>query len=186
MTAHKSFTAKANGLANSLMSEVGICEAYIPMNVPESDWPKFKGFRAIWDTGATASVITGKVVDELGLKPVGKAKVNHAHGVAETEAYLVNIGLPNQVGFAGIRVTKGDLAGTDVLIGMDIIGQGDFAVTNKDGKTTFSFRVPSVQEIDFTKTSVIEAPIRRGKKKIGRNEPCPCGSGKKHKKCCGA
>lgn len=23
-------------------------------------------------------------------------------------------------------------------------------------------------------------------KKIGRNEPCPCGSGKKYKKCCGA
>ena len=23
-------------------------------------------------------------------------------------------------------------------------------------------------------------------KKIGRNEPCPCGSGKKHKKCCGS
>lgn len=26
--------------------------------------------------------------------------------------------------------------------------------------------------------------IRKGKK-IGRNEPCPCGSGKKYKKCCG-
>jgi len=24
-----------------------------------------------------------------------------------------------------------------------------------------------------------------GKKKIGRNDPCPCGSGKKYKKCCG-
>ena len=23
-----------------------------------------------------------------------------------------------------------------------------------------------------------------GKRKIGRNEPCPCGSGKKYKKCC--
>ena len=23
-------------------------------------------------------------------------------------------------------------------------------------------------------------------RKIGRNEPCPCGSGKKYKKCCGA
>ena len=23
------------------------------------------------------------------------------------------------------------------------------------------------------------------KKKVGRNEPCPCGSGKKYKKCCG-
>jgi uncharacterized protein YecA (UPF0149 family) len=21
--------------------------------------------------------------------------------------------------------------------------------------------------------------------KVGRNDPCPCGSGKKHKKCCG-
>lgn len=28
-------------------------------------------------------------------------------------------------------------------------------------------------------------PIRREQPKIGRNEPCPCGSGKKHKKCCG-
>jgi preprotein translocase subunit SecA len=26
--------------------------------------------------------------------------------------------------------------------------------------------------------------VRRGKK-VGRNEPCPCGSGKKFKKCCG-
>jgi len=24
-----------------------------------------------------------------------------------------------------------------------------------------------------------------GKKKIGRNDPCPCGSGKKYKHCCG-
>ncbi|WP_232279019.1 SEC-C metal-binding domain-containing protein [Geotalea uraniireducens] len=22
--------------------------------------------------------------------------------------------------------------------------------------------------------------------KVGRNDPCPCGSGKKHKKCCGS
>jgi preprotein translocase subunit SecA len=28
-------------------------------------------------------------------------------------------------------------------------------------------------------------PVKRGKKKIGRNAPCPCGSGKKYKKCCG-
>jgi preprotein translocase subunit SecA len=24
------------------------------------------------------------------------------------------------------------------------------------------------------------------KKTVGRNDPCPCGSGKKYKKCCGA
>jgi hypothetical protein len=30
------------------------------------------------------------------------------------------------------------------------------------------------------------APMRRLAPKVGRNEPCPCGSGKKFKKCCGA
>jgi hypothetical protein len=29
-------------------------------------------------------------------------------------------------------------------------------------------------------------PIRRTEPKIGRNDPCTCGSGKKYKKCCGA
>jgi preprotein translocase subunit SecA len=28
--------------------------------------------------------------------------------------------------------------------------------------------------------------VVRGGDKIGRNDPCPCGSGKKYKKCCGA
>jgi preprotein translocase subunit SecA len=28
--------------------------------------------------------------------------------------------------------------------------------------------------------------VTRDQPKVGRNEPCPCGSGKKHKKCCGA
>ena len=30
-----------------------------------------------------------------------------------------------------------------------------------------------------------ETPIVREEPKIGRNDPCPCGSGKKYKKCCG-
>ena len=28
-------------------------------------------------------------------------------------------------------------------------------------------------------------PVKRDQKKVGRNAPCPCGSGKKYKKCCG-
>ncbi len=28
--------------------------------------------------------------------------------------------------------------------------------------------------------------VRRSSPKVGRNDPCPCGSGKKYKKCCGA
>ncbi len=34
-------------------------------------------------------------------------------------------------------------------------------------------------------TIVIPTTIRRETKKVGRNDPCPCGSGKKYKKCCG-
>ena len=31
-----------------------------------------------------------------------------------------------------------------------------------------------------------QAPHARRGPKVGRNDPCPCGSGRKHKKCCGA
>jgi len=31
----------------------------------------------------------------------------------------------------------------------------------------------------------LELPIRREIPKVGRNDPCPCGSGKKYKNCCG-
>jgi preprotein translocase subunit SecA len=31
----------------------------------------------------------------------------------------------------------------------------------------------------------IDLPVRRSMPKVGRNEPCPCGSGKKYKNCCG-
>jgi len=30
-----------------------------------------------------------------------------------------------------------------------------------------------------------QQPVRRSQPKVGRNEPCSCGSGKKYKKCCG-
>ena len=30
-----------------------------------------------------------------------------------------------------------------------------------------------------------QQPVRRETPKVGRNDPCPCGSGKKFKKCCG-
>ena len=33
-------------------------------------------------------------------------------------------------------------------------------------------------------TTVKKAPVRAAAKKVGPNDPCPCGSGKKYKKCC--
>ncbi|WP_010233341.1 preprotein translocase subunit SecA [Clostridium arbusti] len=34
-------------------------------------------------------------------------------------------------------------------------------------------------------TEGVREPIRRKEEKVGRNDPCPCGSGKKYKNCCG-
>lgn len=96
--------------------------------------------------------------------------------------------LPNNVGIAYVEVTEGDLMGEDVLIGMDIITRGDFAITNVGGKTTFSFRIPSVETIDYcqqgNQPAVLQKPIVKAKQP-GRNDSCPCGSGKKYKHCCG-
>lgn len=60
----------------------------------------------------------------------------------------------------------------------------------KEDVVRFILRVKVVQQPQERKTFVNQGeeaekkPIRVGKK-IGRNEPCPCGSGKKYKNCCG-
>ena len=33
--------------------------------------------------------------------------------------------------------------------------------------------------------SLVKQPKTRSEEKVGRNDPCPCGSGKKYKQCCG-
>ena len=32
--------------------------------------------------------------------------------------------------------------------------------------------------------ALLHTPAAQGSAKVGRNDPCPCGSGKKYKKCC--
>ena len=48
-------------------------------------------------------------------------------------------------------------------------------------------RQPRQQEMVFSggEESVKKKPQTRSSGKVGRNAPCPCGSGKKYKKCCG-
>jgi len=38
---------------------------------------------------------------------------------------------------------------------------------------------------DGAEEVTIDLPVKRSLPKVGRNEPCPCGSGKKYKNCCG-
>jgi preprotein translocase subunit SecA len=62
--------------------------------------------------------------------------------------------------------------------------------------TLLTFRLKSEEDIKREQAAKITAtsgaddgsdkkrPVKKGEK-IGRNDPCPCGSGKKYKKCCG-
>ncbi len=49
-------------------------------------------------------------------------------------------------------------------------------------------RAPAAPRADAVEEAIAAAakPVRRDTRKVGRNEPCPCGSGKKFKHCCGA
>ena len=50
-----------------------------------------------------------------------------------------------------------------------------------------TLRQPADQDLVFSggDPPAARKPVKRENKKVGRNAPCPCGSGKKFKKCCG-
>ncbi|GAB6908073.1 preprotein translocase subunit, ATPase [Desulfosarcina cetonica] len=50
------------------------------------------------------------------------------------------------------------------------------------------FQKPKEQKLIFSgggDSPPAKKPVKREAEKVGRNDPCPCGSGKKYKKCCG-
>ena len=181
-------TRAYNGITRILKETIHVSTAFDPSTFTKPLNPKncgAKEFVAIWDTGATNTVISPKIVQKCELKPIGVVEVHTANGERLSQVYLVSIFLPNHVIFPQVRVTEGNILDTDVLIGMDIITRGDFVITNKDKKTVFSFRMPSVERIDFVEQAKAAKQPLMISKKIGRNDPCPCGSGKKYKYCHG-
>lgn len=183
----QAFTSRFSGRSLRLTTPVHIFPAF---DVARGQAPtQGKQYVGLYDTGATHSAISPKVVAELNLPTIGARNVGVGGGMLATTAHLVNIGLPNSVLFGVILVAKMELLGVDALIGMDILGTGDFAVTHHDGKTVFSFCVPSRRHIDFV-SEVQTSPAAQTEAgiavpKAARNAPCPCGSGKKYKGCHG-
>lgn len=98
---------------------------------------------AVWDTGATNTVISPEVVEALGLKPTGKSSISAYGGVVETCTYKIDLCFENGYKIQNLEVMSGDYSDYDVLIGMDVITQGDFCISTVDGKTSFCFRMPA-------------------------------------------
>lgn len=181
-TQAKSFTLHSEQLLRTIITDCGVCAAFDPFSPGPK--PEILTFKGLWDTGASGTVIDAECAKKLGLKPISKTKVYHADGESVVNVYVINLFLPNQVAFSFVKVTEGKLNGFELLIGMDIICAGDFAISNFGGRTTFTFQVPSSRRIDFNEQSTT-TPAENPFTGAERNQPCPCGSGKKYKKCHG-
>lgn len=80
--------------------------------------------------------------------PVSKGTVAGANAIVkEANIYKMDIMLSNNVAVLNINVFEMENSpGCDLLIGMDIITHGDFAITNAGGKTFASFRMPPADQ----------------------------------------
>lgn len=148
----KAFTRSAEGLLGSVITGVSmrqsreLCLDY-NLACQQAD------VRALWDTGANGSCVSRGLARKLGLKALGMCQVGGISGVSQSCVYLMDILLPSGVVMPNVRVTEFiDNGIFEIIIGMDIMTMGDFAVSNAGGKTTVSFRVPpSDTPIDFVK-----------------------------------
>lgn len=183
ITVH-SLVVKYETLQREMITPVQIGHSF-EQDIPEVPHPFVEKYKAVWDTGATVTCITEELAEKLSLVQSGTSFSFGVTGGAECNKFLISLYLPNGLVIPELEVSdcKGNI-GCDVLIGMDVIMHGDFAISNFKNKTTFTFRIPSVEEVDYTKQMPRTLLLKSNK--TGRNTLCSCGSGKKYKKCCGS
>jgi len=143
MIEYRAFFTTYMGITDELTTSVSILPLYTTdtalRGVPFET-------EALWDTGATVTCIKPSLWKRLKLCSLesDRIELSGINGKVTTELTLVNLLLTPALGidFCPIYVT--DFPGdSDMLIGMDIIGMGDFVICNTDNKTSFSFAIPS-------------------------------------------
>ena len=69
----------------------------------------------------------------------------------------------------------------------ELSSRGAARSRRKKGESTQTdeVRLVPASRLDEDYDDIVPAPVKRDSIKIYPNDPCPCGSGKKYKKCCG-
>ncbi len=158
---HHAFRVQYSGVTRVLITG---CQIAQPLAIDTNPQKQFFPFKAIWDTGATNSVITANVAQKVSLLATGMTEAHGVHGKSQVNTFIVDILLLNKVCIPNVRVSEGKLLNAiDILIGMDIIQLGDFAICNTDKKTTFSYCLPPHKNpIDLLeKSNCVNARIKR-------------------------
>lgn len=136
--------------ANIVDSVVTESYIYTPGLSDKDTVKRVKVTKTLWDTGASATLISRRVINVLGLESVGLSGASgYNGGIDIKDTFLIHLGLPTGDVVTNVVAMEFDSDDYDVVIGMDVICQGDFALTNKGGTTTFSYRLPSAEEIVF-------------------------------------
>jgi hypothetical protein len=139
----RAFTVSYDKPVNKLITSVGVLPILtvdkilsgVPLEV-----------KALWDTGATVTCIKPELFERLKLRLfnlTGHTTLSGIGGNVAAKVTLVSLLLTPtlEIEYRPVYVTEFP-SNADMLIGMDIIRMGDFAVCNADGKTSFSFAVP--------------------------------------------
>jgi preprotein translocase subunit SecA len=93
--------------------------------------------------------------------------------------------------FENMWVSVGNYV-TDLIFKMEQLDEGFVGSTWVESAAIKEEAGPAVSEIERQQQAAIAGteadkklePIRNREPKVGRNDPCPCGSGKKYKQCC--
>ena len=108
---------------------------------------------ALWDTGASISAITPEIRDKLKATTIDKKPIAGVHSTQIVDLVYITLELPNSVIKKNIKVAVCNItSNVGMILGMDIISLGDFAISNGSDQTLFSFAFPPFQDkIDFSK-----------------------------------
>lgn len=170
---YSAFTLRGIGRLNMLITEVDVGFSESRAKVLGLPCAPTR-IKALWDTGASTSSISGAFADRVGIPALDFTRIHGAGGVHDSRVFRVDLTIPGtQVHVTDVQATEFVAHDFDMLIGMDIITLGDFSVTNADGKTVFSFRVPpDIFPIDYVAMvgsgKEAKAAIERFKKKQKR------------------
>lgn len=138
------FTFRLTGTPNQILIGIKIAAPSRPPDIAQAH-----EFVALWDTGATATLISDSVTAKCGHASTGKRTIQGVNSTDVVDEYVVDVHL-GPVCFPTISVGERRISPDfDVLLGMDVIGQGDFAMTRQNGQTVVSFQTPHHQTIDF-------------------------------------
>lgn len=115
---------------------------------------------ALWDTGSNRTYISNALANTLKLQSKGNKTTITSGGDIESNLYNITLYLNDFICFSVCAPSyPNTVLNSDVVIGMDIIGQGDFAITNKNGNTIFTFRTPSQAELKFSENNISDASM---------------------------